>query len=419
MSHDDNIVITLTLSAAAPIDSAPAVARLTSWFSWLAPSVGAPIRSDADPSSFVLPFGDEGAISVALRPGPIAPERLRQPYRKVPLWPHEVAMADAPFLVHVEALDTHGNKRRWHVAPLLAACVAAAIADDLQASGVCHVMGWEAAPFVDALRAVEAQAALHAVWAAPSDQHLVVGKLSPGLKLDGTTAPHLDPRRQIAPELVAAATGPLAGYPVYDPPYRANVCQLAPRFIGDRYLAMENFGYFMGQRALRLDSLAAYLRHFGIADLDPASDSCLDAIGRWCDAYLGALTPSWPYEERLYRAFFAHAERWEGDLVGLNVVFDLGIVLGEAVIARNTDRFWNVMGTGRSDTIGPFQGYMIWDINRNKQWFEPISHVHRLFTNNHGQRWWETEPAPCNFRLTAIDRASREARKRALRPGKP
>lgn len=209
------------------------------------------------------------------------------------------------------------------------------------------------------------------------------------------------PKQPVAPVRERDACKPLSGYPVYDPPHRGSINRLGPRFLCDRYPGRENFEHFMGQKAIRLQALDEYLRTFGLPDLDPANDDFLDALSAWCGTYLGTLAEYQPSDDRIRNAFFDHSERWEGELIGLNVIFDLGIVLGDGIIARNIDRYWDLM--------------QIVDINPMKRRYHPMHAMFGMFHNYCVRSRGGRISSPDSLKLVVRARAKQEARKRSLR----
>ncbi len=143
----------------------------------------------------------------------------------------------------------------------------------------------------------------------------------------------------------------LAEYPVYEPPYRQG--RDFPRRtrnqdedeyfrLGREFAARgeENFAYFLAQREVRLAALGGFLRKFDVTmGLD---DAGLQAVSAWCPGNYGALVAR-HHEDATRHAFFELAA-WTGRLRGLNVIFDLGIFLGECAIARRPKLRWKIRG---------------------------------------------------------------------------
>jgi len=127
----------------------------------------------------------------------------------------------------------------------------------------------------------------------------------------------------------------LQGYPPYEPPHRDwmhNLLQTA---------AEANFDHLIESRPARLKALSDFLAKFGVK---PGTDEAgLEALSKWIAEYGGFLTSDFR-DEVTEEVYFGFSEPWTGRWLGLNVVFDLGIFLGEAMIARKRKIRWARMG---------------------------------------------------------------------------
>lgn len=125
----------------------------------------------------------------------------------------------------------------------------------------------------------------------------------------------------------------LSGYPLYDPPYKVEERLLS------REQAMENFDYFMRVRKQRLDHFQDWLRwHFGeTVSLDRQG---MRALSRWAYRYAGFLLVA-GRGGKPTMSYFDYDPAWTGKHAGLNVVFDIGITLGEAVLAHCPKLCWD------------------------------------------------------------------------------
>ena len=126
----------------------------------------------------------------------------------------------------------------------------------------------------------------------------------------------------------------LQGYPLYDPPHKVEELHLS------RESAEENFGYFMSVRFDRLAHLRDWLdRQFGTRiSLD---ESGIRALTLWGNKYSGLLLNARP-DGRVTKSYFTYDPPWTGENAGCNVLFDLGIALGEAIIANCPGLHWEV-----------------------------------------------------------------------------
>jgi hypothetical protein len=125
----------------------------------------------------------------------------------------------------------------------------------------------------------------------------------------------------------------LRGYPLYDPPHKVEERLLS------RERAAENFDYFMLVRLQRLAYFRDWLRrHFGVAVT--LNERGVRALNRWAVGYAGLLLVK-EADGNPTRSYFTYDPQWTGDNVGQNVVFDMGITLGEAIIANCPKLRWD------------------------------------------------------------------------------
>jgi hypothetical protein len=131
----------------------------------------------------------------------------------------------------------------------------------------------------------------------------------------------------------------LHDYPLYDPPHKVEERRLP------KEKAAENFDYFMRVRMRRVVQLREWLRqHFAVTvTLD---EEGVRALGRWGNDYAGWLLargaeghPRPPHT--YYHPYYAYDPPWTGENAGMNVVFDIGITLGEAMIANCPKLHWD------------------------------------------------------------------------------
>jgi hypothetical protein len=126
----------------------------------------------------------------------------------------------------------------------------------------------------------------------------------------------------------------LRDYPLYDPPHKVEERLLS------REKAAENSDYFMRVRQQRLAYLQSWLRrHFGVTvTLD---EKGITALNRWGNKYAGLLLTTGP-DGHPTSSYFNYDPPWTGDNAGYNVLFDMGIALGEIIIANCGKLHWDV-----------------------------------------------------------------------------
>jgi hypothetical protein len=125
----------------------------------------------------------------------------------------------------------------------------------------------------------------------------------------------------------------LRDYPLYDPPHKVEERLLS------RELAAENFHYFMRVRLDRLAYFRDWLhREFGFRiSLDERG---MHGLCRWGNRYAGRLLTKGP-DGHSTTSYFTYDPPWTGENAGHNVVFDMGIALGEAIIANCPKLRWD------------------------------------------------------------------------------
>ncbi|MCC8981127.1 hypothetical protein [Bradyrhizobium acaciae] len=184
----------------------------------------------------------------------------------------------------------------------------------------------------------------------------------------------------------------IADYPLYQPPHRQGpnflrrtldqseeaYLKTIPEFVAR---ADENFAYFMEQRASRVASLKLFLAKLGVsADFD---DAGLASLSHWFPQNSFALVPSlrdWTVGQMFYQM----KTPWIGELRGLNVIFDLGIFLGECLTTRQPRLHWRRY-TGSSDTGEAYgTGYAIEGFKRHAKsnQFDPSERIFLLCKND-------------------------------------
>jgi hypothetical protein len=121
-------------------------------------------------------------------------------------------------------------------------------------------------------------------------------------------------------------------YPLYDPPHKSSEIDMPEE------KARENFDYFIRVRHQRLAILRHWMRRNFWFDLtfDPASAYRLD---RWLRRYGAFLISD---RRTTSESFRAYQPRWVGKYASCNVMLDIGIFVGEYVIAKRPHIRWEV-----------------------------------------------------------------------------
>jgi hypothetical protein len=125
----------------------------------------------------------------------------------------------------------------------------------------------------------------------------------------------------------------LREYPLYDPPHKVEERLLS------REKAAENFDYFMRVRLQRVAYFRQWLRrHFGVVvTLDERG---VRALNRWAVDYAGLLLVK-DVNGNPTMSYFTYDPPWTGESAGHNVIFDMGTMLGEAIVANCPKLRWD------------------------------------------------------------------------------
>lgn len=182
-----------------------------------------------------------------------------------------------------------------------------------------------------------------------------------------------------------ALSAALLNYPLFEPPHRQG-----PNFLRRRQDQTEeehlnyirefmsrsdqNFLYFMDERPTRLAALRKFLGTFGVsAGLDEAG---LASVSTWFVDNGYALVSSLR-DPVVVQRFYQMQTPWTEELRGLNVIFDLGVFLGESLIQRQSRLHWNY-GPGSSDNGESFgTGYRVDGFRRKGKgdWLDPAEFI--------------------------------------------
>ena len=198
-------------------------------------------------------------------------------------------------------------------------------------------------------------------------------------------------------------------YPLYQPPHRQG-----PNFLRNRESHSEddygryiheftarsdqNFLYFMEQRATRIAALQAFLGKFGVsASLD---DAGLASVSAWMAENGYALAKF--KDETVRQAFYQAQTPWTERLRGLNVIFDLGIFLGESLIQKQPRLHWKYENGASDNGESNSTGYMIEGFRRRKgNWLDPGQYILGSCWNDLNVLHWHSPPSsvPRNYDL--------------------
>jgi hypothetical protein len=126
----------------------------------------------------------------------------------------------------------------------------------------------------------------------------------------------------------------LRGYPLYDPPHKVEE-RLLPR-----EQAVENFDYFMRVREERVAYFKNWL-HRNFWTVVTLDETGVRALNTWGNRFAGFLLTA-DANARVTDSFFTYDPPWTGEAAVYNVLFDMGITLGEVIIANCPKLHWGV-----------------------------------------------------------------------------
>ncbi|MGJ5181049.1 hypothetical protein ACQR16_29230 [Bradyrhizobium oligotrophicum] len=126
----------------------------------------------------------------------------------------------------------------------------------------------------------------------------------------------------------------LAGYPPYAPPVWKSYDQ-SDVSANEDYVA-----YFFNQQDRRIEALRSFLGKLQV--VLGFEDQKIKTVSAWCASHADLLVDGLQHQESeaLWTAYNHFNTPWVESLVGLNVVFDLGVFMGSCIIARNPKLKW-------------------------------------------------------------------------------
>jgi hypothetical protein len=126
----------------------------------------------------------------------------------------------------------------------------------------------------------------------------------------------------------------LRGYPLYDLPHKVEERLLS------REQAVENYDYFMRVREQRVAYFRNWLyRNFWVS-VSP-DEKGVRALNEWGNRFAGLLLTTGA-DGRVASSYFTYDPPWTGAGAGYNVLFDMGITLGEYIIANCPKLHWDI-----------------------------------------------------------------------------
>lgn len=131
----------------------------------------------------------------------------------------------------------------------------------------------------------------------------------------------------------AVARRALRDYPLYDVPHKRMERTMTEAE------AQENFDYFMNVRVSRLAYFTDWLRR-GFSVKATLDGDGITAVSDWADGYAGGLIKNDSYI--LDNVWASYAPVWRETYAGFNVMTDIGIFLGEYLIAKRPRLAWEI-----------------------------------------------------------------------------
>jgi hypothetical protein len=141
-----------------------------------------------------------------------------------------------------------------------------------------------------------------------------------------------------------------------------------------------NFAYFMAQRATRIAALQSFLSKLGVnASFD---DAGLTRVSAWFpdNAFALADLREWAVSQSYYQM----QTPWTEGLLGLNIIFDLGVFVGDLLIQKQPRLHWvdvpRVSDTGEcSATPYKIEGFRR---QAKRKWLGPADYILGLCWND-------------------------------------
>src|SRR5262245_12430065 len=171
----------------------------------------------------------------------------------------------------------------------------------------------------------------------------------------------------------------LTNYPPYMPP------AWNPGITSVHDASADYRRFFFANREGRIDALRMFLGTFNVVlNFD---DNGVMAVSAWCPHYADALVEEMD-TDGVRNAYDSFAAPWAGSLIGLNVIFDLGIYYGECLLARNPKLTWQpVRGPEPNNVAHPIFG------QKNRRPFDPIKDAYRICCNIYNERKISVPPS--------------------------
>jgi hypothetical protein len=165
------------------------------------------------------------------------------------------------------------------------------------------------------------------------------------------------------PEEQLKLTRALAGYPPYAPPEYGP----APNPESMREASFRYRDYFLANRQARLEALREFFANFDVClSLD---DAGLMAVSSWLPYWADLLVDD--FDDKAVRdGYDLLRVPWTGTLIGLNVIFDLGVYYAECLWSRRTKLEWSV--TRGADVHGIVRATHFVKGLPGGKWFDPI-----------------------------------------------
>jgi hypothetical protein len=137
----------------------------------------------------------------------------------------------------------------------------------------------------------------------------------------------------------------IRAYPVYDVPNKQEERTL------DESRVQQNFAYFMKMRLARLAFFQNWLRQWFGVRATVNGDGLL-ALNAWINAYGGGLIGDQFNTQTIFETYHP---AWVGEYAGYNVMVDIGIFIGEYLIAKRPQLHWKIY-RGHLDDDGELTG---------------------------------------------------------------
>ena len=124
----------------------------------------------------------------------------------------------------------------------------------------------------------------------------------------------------------------LHGYDMYSPPHKSNESSLTEEE------AKENFDFFMISKNNRVMVFIKWIEDNFYINLDYSADS-IAKLSDWMAIYAPVIVR---VRKNLFISYYKYNPEWNGKFIGCNLIFDIGLYIGEYLIKKRSFLHWDM-----------------------------------------------------------------------------